>query len=779
MRFSMQMTGLSLLVAVQLWSCASDKLVGQKLDNESPRVWLASAPPEGSISRYTIHLFWGGWDPDGEISHYEFIMTNNESGIFDPADTTTVNGVSKWRPVYGADSTFLFTADQIPDSSAIDFDGPQKPEEFRRSHTFFIRAVDRTGKRSGKPAYRSFTARTLSPTVYVTLPPATGFNPARVPPISTFKWVGKDYVFDTSVEQEPDSVRWILVPTVLFDDDWDETLNYIRTNPDAPEWSDWHWYKAPDDSGKKWTTPPMDYGPYYFAVQVMDEAGAVSPVFDPATNVRRSLVSTRTAGPVLIVRNQFLGAIVTSSPNTPPVILDMPSGIAVSANFEADAENYGGTVIGYRYGWDVQDVNNPEGWDIDWTPFVGDVASTIPRAFYFGTHSLLIEVQDNSGYSSRAEIRINIVPFTMDRPLLLVDDWVEGDVSGWSRTNGGVPSDAEHDAFWNNMLSSVEGFEEQFDVFEIGVGGVNSLPIRRLAPYQNVIWNATGSAAAQSGAHLAELIRFKDPDRGSAGGKVYPNLVALFMAAGGHVLLCGNQIMTMVINTSLMSTGSHMYPFIFRYEIMGDQDGAYQNQEVGKKGVGENTFAYNECCLNVLDQSYLQSGAQVRRIAQGQRCGVSGLRTQNRSADGLRTAISLGNFPTLELRPEASDPGRLFNPTTGTGMEVDIYNPSYFALQTPCRGVAETIPPRSCFKPIYGNGCRNTSSVIYQAPVAFWTSKFAQRVPDAGGVAARSAIWGFHPVYFKPAQVREAMQIILHDEWQLKRAAKEKSRAGS
>ena len=179
---SVQLLAVTSLIALQLWSCTSSELAGTPLGNQAPQIWLASAPPEGSISRYTIHLYWGGWDPDGEISHYEYIMTNNEGGVFDPCDTTstktehcpTATPTYKWKTVASSDSIFTFTADLIPDSNAVDFEGAHKPEEFRRSHTFFIRAVDREGKRSTTPAYRSFTARTLSPTVFVTLPPPTG-----------------------------------------------------------------------------------------------------------------------------------------------------------------------------------------------------------------------------------------------------------------------------------------------------------------------------------------------------------------------------------------------------------------------------------------------------------------------------------------------------------------------------------------------------------------------------------------------------------------------------
>jgi hypothetical protein len=105
-----------------------------------------------------------------------------------------------------------------------------------------------------------------------------------------------------------------------------------------------------------------------------------------------------------------------------------------------------------------------------------------------------------------------------------------------------------------------------------------------------------------------------------------------------------------------------------------------------------------------------------------------------------------------------------------TGLVVDIYNPEYFATMTACGGVTETIPYRECFQPIYGNGCNNTSSLIYNAPVAFWTSQFEDRIADVpGAVGARSVVWGFHPVYFDPDQAKEAIGVIVHDEWELER----------
>jgi len=754
------------LTLLVLAGCSDETVVDGSPCNEPPVVWLSSGPPEGSATDYRIRFNWGGWDPDGTIAFYEYAIADNESGVFIPSDTVSTPGDLKWSRVDGHDSLFTFTADQLPDSSSLDDPGPFT---FERSHTFFIRAVDGEGARSRLPAYRSFTATTLSPTVFITGPPPSGLNPVEIPPIATFYWEATDP--DGAGAQEPDSVRHMLLSLERFNsapDRWAAGLEYIQQNPDADEWSKWKWYQAPDDSGQFWTTSPLNMGSYYFAVQAMDEAGAVTPVFDLATNLRRILVASDRPGPILTVYNPYMGTFRTASPSAPPVIVDMPGGLEIVFEFSATSMTYGVEIVGYRCSWNAVDPDD----DDPWTPFIGETAiCSTPTAYYFGTHGVLIEVIDTSGFKTRFEARINMVPFTMENDLLLVDDWVES--STCFVDNGGItPCDAEHDAFWAGVLESAAGFNPHTDVIELGGVGLNELPIQLLAKYKNVIWNATGIASGVSAAHLDDLITFRDPDQLENPGRITPNLLAMYMASGGHVLLTGNQIMTMVINLPVMEH-TPLYPIIFRYELTGDQDGVYRGggNDVGNHGVGEDSFAYNECCLNVLDQSYLQNHSQIRPDVE-QLCPVVDIRDNNRVRDGMRAALPIdmttgGGFPGLELRPEVAGAGRFHEIA---GLVVDIYNPLYFSEMTPCGYVTENVPRRSCFEPIYGNGCTDATSVIHSAPVAFWTGRFEDRVPDAGGaVAARSAVWGFHPVYFQPGPVKAALEIILHDEWQLPR----------
>jgi hypothetical protein len=754
------------LLAVHALGCASDELTGTRLANQPPKVWLAGGPPEGAVTSYRVHLYWGGWDPDGHVEHYEYAITDNESGIFDPADTT---GADKWHRTSRTDSTFLLSADVLADSSVLD-SYIRDRYEFVRSHTFFVRAIDDRGSSSTEPAYQSFTARSLSPEVDIVTPIRTLFNPAILPPVITFEWTARDIDSEAAV---PDSVRWILVSTITFNSNWDDALAYIRANPHSPDWSDWHYYKAPGDSGKSTTTdPPLAQGNYLFAVQVKDEAGAVSPVFDLHRNVRRVAVTKIVTGPVLSVSYKYMNNIVTANPNTPPAILELPAGIPVGFSWSADASSYGGTVHGYRYGWDIIDLNDPSQWEIDFTPFVGSRAQSPTRTFFFGTHTFFLEVVDNSGLKTRATVVANIVPFTMRRSLLVVDDWVENS-TGFRRTLGVTPSDNEHDAFWVDMVSDVADFVPAVDVWHLE-DGVKSVPVQVLANYKSIIWNARGSYSVTTGAKLHNYVKFIHPDPSLIDPevKLTPNLVEMFMEVGGHVLLCGENVMTTVINRDLITqlTGrpaSIAYPFIFRYELTGDQRGAYLDSEVGFRGIGDESFAYDECCLNVVDIAFTQNPRGVRRSPLT--CPVDMVRDRDQRTDGLRACIPMDDshaFPRMTLRPEVSALGRWYHESR-LGLNCDIYNPPY--LGTLCNHLAELSPQRSCFQPIYGLDCLNTSSAIFGAPVAFWTARFATRVPRGGGVPARSAVWGFEPVYFNPSEVKQALEIILFDEWQLPR----------
>jgi hypothetical protein len=309
----------------------------------------------------------------------------------------------------------------------------------------------------------------------------------------------------------------------------------------------------------------------------------------------------------------------------------------------------------------------------------------------------------------------------------------------------------------------VDGFVPDIDMVE--VSSDNPLPIVKLAQYKNVIWDVYGGYSLLSTSYpsLHSVIRFI-PENSTVPivGRIQPNLLALFMAAGGHVMLCGYQPTTMV-----MIVDQKRFPFIFQYELLGDQDGNYNDQI--DSPVGANSFAYRELCLDVLDIAF--TSFDILRQSRDNGCGVTHVRTVNPIRDGLRECLPIDlNFPTLTLRPEVGEPGLVYAPDR-SGLNDELYNPNPSnPLYFNCGQL--NLGPRDCFEPIYGHGCLNQSSAIYMAPNAFWTSVFAHVVPrvDAGvAVAARSTCWGFEPAYMDTTQAREALEYIILEEWKLPR----------
>jgi hypothetical protein len=761
-------------IAALLAACSNGG--GELKENQPPTVWLSAGPPEGSTSKYRVDMYWGGWDPDGEIAGYEYLITENE-GSFNPADTVGV----PWSPVAGNDSTFVFSADQPVDT----LNASEQVAQFQRSHTFFIRAIDREGLRSARPAHRSFTAFTLSPRVVVDVPKRNALNPAEVPPISTFRWRAFDYVVDNLVIQQPDSVQWALKSTKDFGGLFPPTINYLRDyERSKDDWYPWVWYGAPSDSGKFWTTPPIDIGTYVFAIRAKDEAGAITPVLDEEDNVRRVSVNERSSGPIMTVTNEYLGVIRWASCTASLNILDSPAGVPLEFKVIADASSYGGTEAGYRYGWDIPDLNDPEQWETDLTPFLpGTRNATIPaRTYYYGTHTLTMEVVDNSGYCTRIAVKVNIVQFTLDRNLLIVDDDINDDqpASGWA--NGGLsPNDQEHDQFWKDMVSEVSGFDPDIDMVDTKL---QYLPLTLLAQYKSIIWTVHGDRTQQRGLPLIYSFiahRQKNPPENlqSTGGKVSPNILALAMAAGSHVMIAGKHPVQNVINRSNSGDLGLRFPLIWVYELEGAQK--FDNPpEPGDPLIGDLSFAFRELCLETMDFAVIDVNTITRRSSGNNRqyCPTQAARPKNGTAtsardDGMRSAYPIDpTFPTLTLRPEAAGPGKWYAPSL-RGVDCEIYNPFYFQRGSGQVGSCQYAePPRSCFQPIYGLGSTDTTEPVYHQPIAFWTSAFADRVANVtGAVGARSIVFGFPPVFVNPSEFQQVMNKVLFDEWKMPRGA--------
>lgn len=251
------------------------------------------------------------------------------------------------------------------------------------------------------PALGSESGSQTTAFLNITIPIAGTISAAVRPPVATYEW--------EIISGAPDQVRHILLSTDAFGGSFTATLNYIRATADAPEWSSWEPYTG------SWTTPPTDLGNYVFAVQGR-EGDVLEDDFSVLRNARYVVVANRTTGPLLTVTGMGITPIVTSVLDTPPTTIDVEGGTSVVFCWTADASAYLGVVTGYRYGFDIVDLNDPNAWEIPWTPFATQEECSPSRTFTGGTHTFTVEVMDNDGYRSRVPITMNITPGVLAKP---------------------------------------------------------------------------------------------------------------------------------------------------------------------------------------------------------------------------------------------------------------------------------------------------------------------------------------------------------------------------
>jgi hypothetical protein len=455
----------------------STELDGAPVPNSRPDTRISGQPPTIIEASFVVSFFWTGSDPDGQVTGFQWrISDNGTDGIsyrdtltFDPATGDTLN---PWHTTTVTDSTFIVTAD-IPEF-------PGDPEDYARSyetHTIWVRAVDDRGAVDPTPAFISFTATTLLPSVFVDTPSSFGGQSFALaaPPAVTFGWTGVDPDWDAGT---PTAARYLFKQALLSDGSFcttktafDENVDFLLSYEDSA-WSPWIAYEV--DAVRRRAifpdTPQRDPDGnliyYLFAVQVRDTAGAVSVDRTYGRSVA-NCYTTRTLTPILRVYEPFLG-----SQNASGVLrvdrYDIAKGQPLNFNWSATAASYAGEVVSYRYGWDVGDPDDPE--DPNWAiaPGLTDQHKAAPTQVYeSGVHVLTIVVMDNSNQRTLYRIVLNVVPVpdpANQRPLLLVDDVQDRDASGWPSQDGAIRynNDINRDAFWESVLDAASGGVQEF-----------------------------------------------------------------------------------------------------------------------------------------------------------------------------------------------------------------------------------------------------------------------------------------------------------------------------
>ena len=226
-----------------------------------------------------------------------------------------------------------------------------------------------------------------------------GLTPTDIGPVTTFRWRASPGTTN------PAETRFAILNIDDFGD-YASAINYLRAVPNAPEWSEWEAY-LPPDFGASWTTPPLEFGEYVFAVQGRDAQGNVQLLLEEPRNVRRLKYAARISGPLLTVMSKHHDPVVGSHVYVSPTKIDLVADTPIVFCWTADACIYGGTVAGYRYAWDLADPNDDAQWNMPFTPFAsGQACSPDMTIVPYGTHVFYVEAMDHLGYKSHASIEV-------------------------------------------------------------------------------------------------------------------------------------------------------------------------------------------------------------------------------------------------------------------------------------------------------------------------------------------------------------------------------------
>ncbi len=741
--FSLVVTAVSL--SVLLFSgCSEGIFTGSAEENVKPEVWLSSGPVEGDTTGYQIHFYWSGWDPDGEISHFEFMITDSgENGFgFARADTADVD----WFITTGHDSVFKVAADQNP--RPYDEDEPLLTR-YDRSHTLFMRAVDLQGKES-VVVHRSFTAWTIAPIVKIEHPPVGTVSYSTV---ITFRWTAKDPIDSPSNYQDPDSVRYLIAQVLnkegIYQPDF-AIIDDLNENPLDYEdmWSNWIYYKAAGDSGKSTKIGDDEIlelnRQHIFAVQAKDEAGAVTAVFQKDENVKQFLVSWK-QGPLLAVNEPLLGGAQFLGTNLNPMLHQLPPGIPLDFSWTATADNYGGEIVGFRYGWDIQDLNDPDQWNGPFSPFT---IRAKERILYAGVHMLFIEVMDDGGRITRGRIEIEIIQFTMDRNLFWVDDLASNEIPNIQRT---MPRESEHDEFWIDICNRSVGFESERDVYDVQSANLEPPEIVDIGRYANIIW--TYNSASVTG--WKKVIQYTPESMVGQAGSTTINYLSIFLTKGGHLLTCGR-------NDRAGGGFFDAFPTVPMIPAVFKKDMAPSSEDTS----GVNSMPYKDHCVSVIDKvnAIFHSGEDV----------PSGI-NRDVADDAMRFALkdindpvvvdALAGFPdSLQLWSEITDcPSCFFNPIVRGFTYVEVYDPEYWL-------VFKQISSQSCFHPTYRMSARSRFSPLEGQAVALVVTKYKDKFSgedDLIFIPAYSFHFGLPLWFFNRNEVDQIIDVIF-TEWQIK-----------
>ncbi len=316
---------------------------------------------------------------------------------------------------------------------------------------------------------------------------------------------------------------------------------------DDPDWSPWLDLPTPPESITIQVADlPVDT--YQFlSVQFLDQDGAVSDPWGYQVGTAHLRITSGVFSPFVLLAEQYLGQSTTTE-----MSFEIAATQPLNFSWTATPGTGAGSIVSYRHGWDLVDVDDPNdpGWAVP--PGVGSAnLYAVERAFADGIHTFTVRVEDNLG-QVRIMIRtLRVVPF-VDReyqlPLLVLDQTIDSNVQNWPDQEGNPRNDESYrNAWWHFLaegIGGVAGLNWDRDWFD----HTDFVTYSDLVKYQVVLCYAKANVAQTM---FREFRPIDDVDR-------YVWLVP-YQAQGGNLFLVGGSSMESVLEAK----SNYMVPMIF------------------------------------------------------------------------------------------------------------------------------------------------------------------------------------------------------------------------
>jgi len=506
-------------------SCSKRPVGPDRIEIYGPETELTYAPVQYDTTSFRVHLYWNGYDNDGEVVRFHFAI-----------DADSLLPITRWRTTTAKDTALLFLVDPIQEL---------------RLHSFKVAAEDNYGLIDRTPASRVFSAKTLPPRSQIDRGPAF-YNPILGPNF-TFQWSGTDPDGSETGGPAPvDSFQYMLLRVGSVADStlphdplppFNVTLytDLIRaavgdglpagSEADHTRWDDWKWIglRAPQNRFRN-----IPSGEYVFALRAVDIAGARERDLAFIRNIRHFTVSTLNAGPSLYVLSNIATGPVAGGTGPKYQLgsqLQIFQGETVSFSWGAYTDSYGEEIAGYTYALDDTStfpVLDPRATGVTFEP------SQLPP----GPHFFYVRAVDDGGLVANAVVRFLVIhPAFKDpgapRSILFVDDSIV------QLGNGSGPNDQTETQWWTERGATGDGPliglggvpYAEWDTSEQGLGTVEGRKppsVSDLATFSTVVWTTD---AQNSGSVQTALFK-------TAAGEGQSELQE-YLRAGGTLILTG------------------------------------------------------------------------------------------------------------------------------------------------------------------------------------------------------------------------------------------------